>query len=410
MSPKILWSKIRPHESLLLALLTAALVVVAFVPRLVMGPQVPVALVAQRDVVQTVVASGHVETPHRVDIGVQIVGTVVQVPVSEGQSVAQDQALIVLDDAELRATLDQALVNVAQAQMRLRQMREVQEPVALQAARQAQINLDNARTQLTRQQDLFGQGFVGQAALDDARRNVDLADAQWRSANEQLKTVRPAGSDHALAEAALSQARASADVARARLSYATIRAPLAGVLINRSVERGDVVQPGKSLMVLSPAGETQLVVQIDEKNIGLLTLGQSAIASADAYAQQTFGAELVYVNPGVDAQRGSVEVKLRVPVPPTYLKQDMTVSVDIEVARRVRAIVVPSDAVHDASSANPWVLVVDSGRARRQTVALGLRAGGVCEVLQGLKAGDRVVPAAAVDVGDGTRLRAVVSS
>jgi HlyD family secretion protein len=388
---------------------SASLVVVVLAavlgPRLVLGPQVTVAVVEQRDLVRTVVASGRVETPHRVDIGTQMVGKVAQVPVAEGQSVAAAQPLIVLDDAELRAATTQAEAAVVQAQARLRQQAEVQTPVAEQALRQAQINLDNARAQLQRQQDLFKQGFIGQAALDDARKAVDLADAQARSASELLRTLHAGGSDRALAEAALVQARAAADEARVRLRYATVRAPLAGVLISRAVEPGDVVQPGKALMVLSPTGETQLVVQIDEKNLSLLRLGQSAWASADAFADKRFAAELVYINPGVDAQRGSVEVKLRIPSPPEYLRQDMTVSVDIEVARRERAVLVPTDAVHDADRAQPWVLVVEDGRARRRPIALGLRSTGVAEVTQGLRPGEHVVPVAVGSVADGSRLR-----
>ena len=66
---------------------------------------------------------------------------------------------------------------------------------------------------------------------------------------------------------------------------------------------------------------------------------------------------------GVDAQRGTLEVKLRVPEPPQYLRQDMTVSVDIEVARRDRALVVSADCVRDAENAQPWVLKVNDGNS-----------------------------------------------
>lgn len=106
-------------------------------------------------------------------------------------------------------------------------------------------------------------------------------------------------------------------------------------------------------MALATAGETQIVVQMDERHLAQIALGQKALASADA-----FGAELVFINPGVDAVRGSVEVKLKVPNPPKYLRQDMTVSVDIEVARRVAALTVPSEAVRDAAGKQPWVLAV----------------------------------------------------
>ena len=409
MLSKAQWSKIRSHRLALLVALVVLLLAAFFAPALVLGQRVATLKVIQRDFVRTVVASGRVQAPHRVDIGAQIVGTVAEVPVAEGQTVAANQTLVVLDSRELRAAAVQADVAVAQAQARLRQLTELQVPVAVQALRQAQVNLDNARAQLQRQQNLFEQGFIGQAALDDARKGVDLADSQVRSASEQLRTLRPSGSDFALAQTALEQARANAEAARARLAYATVRAPSAGVLINRDVEPGDVVQPGKALMVLSPSGDTELVVQIDEKNLGLLALGQHALVSADAFPDQRFAAELVYINPGVDAQRGSVEVKLRVASPPPYLRQDMTVSVDIEVARRTQALLVPSDAVRDADSGSPWVLVVEDGRARKRPVVLGLRGNGVAEALQGLQPDDQVVPVTAAAVGDGTRVRTASS-
>jgi len=376
-------------------------------PRVLLGPQVPVSAVMQRDFFQSVVASGRVEAPHRVSIGAQIVGTVQRIPVVEGQVVTAGQVLVELDAEEARAAMNQAELAVTQAQARMRQLHELQAPLAEQSIRQAQVNLDNARAQLRRNADLFRQGFIGQAALDDSQKPVDLYESQLRTSQAQLAAVRPDGSDYAMASAALAQARAAAEEARSRLRRTTIVAPTAGTLISRNVEAGDVVQPGKVLMALSPSGETQLVVQIDEKNLHLLKIGQSAEASADAFAEQRFGAELIYINPGVDAQRGSIEVKLAVPRPPEYLTQDMTVSVDIRVAQRARAVLVATDAVHDLDTAHPWVLTVDGNHARRQEVRLGLRSGGLSDVLAGLKAGDLVVRAGAPDVHDGSRLRPV---
>jgi HlyD family secretion protein len=416
MGPVIRMRQFRwPQEALrrhawkaLFGLLATALVALVAI-RWWVGPAIATETVTRRDFVQTVVASGHVEAPNRVDLGAQITATVSRIPVSEGQVVKAGELLIELESAELRASLRQADVAVVQAQARLRQLREVQAPVAEQALRQAQINLDNARSQLIRNEDLFRQGFIGQAALDDTRKAVDLADAQVRSTQKQLETVRLAGSDYALAEAALAQAQASAQAARARVGYATITAPADGTLIARNVEVGDVVQPGKVLMTLSPAGRTQIVVDIDEKNLRLLALGQKALASSDAYPQQRFAAELVYINPGVNAQTGAVEVKLDVAAPPPTLRQDMTVSVDIEVARRPQALIVPSSVVHDADGAAPWVLRLDGARAVRRTVRVGLHSGGFSEVLEGLAEGDRVIPAATL-VNDGARLRVAASA
>jgi HlyD family secretion protein len=367
------------------------------------GPQVLTERVGRRDFVQSVVASGHVETPHRVDIGAQITGTVMRVPVAQGQSVKSGEVLVELMSAELRASERQAAVAVSQAQARLRQLREVQAPVAQQALRQARVILENAQSALRRNQDLFTQGFIGAAALEDFRKAVELADAQMRSAQKQVDAAAPTGSDHAVAAAAVAEAQASLELARARTGYTLLRAPSDGVLIGRNVEAGDVVQPGKMLMTLSPTGRTQLVVEIDEKNIHLLTLGQKALASADAYPQQLFAAELVYINPGVNVQTGAVQVKLDVPSPPPALRQDMTVSVDIEVARRPNTLMLSASAVHDADSAAPWALRVEDGRAVRTPLRLGLRSGGIVEVLEGLREGDSVLPVA-LRVEAGTRV------
>jgi len=389
----------------LAAALLALAVLAGFAVRWWRGPEVVAGAVIRRDFVQTVVASGHVETPHRVDIGAQIVGTVLRIPVTEGQNVGAGDLLVELESAELSAAGRQASASVVQAQNRLRQLREVQAPVAEQALRQAKVNLDNADKTLARNQELFHSGFISEAALDDLRKARELADAQMRAAQKQFDTTRPAGSDLALAESDIVGAQAGAQAARARTGYAAINAPVAGILIARSVEVGDVVQPGKVLMTLSPQGRTQVVVEIDEKNLGVLALGQQGLASADAFPLQRFPVELAYINPGVNAQTGAVEVKLDVPVPPPGLRQDMTVSVDIAVARRPKALLVPSDAVHDAAAAAPWVLRVEEGRAVRRPIRLGLRSGGFGEVLDGLAEGDRVI-AAEAPVTAGDRVRA----
>jgi len=373
----------------------------------IFGPSVEVARVERRDVVQSVVATGRVATPYRTEIGSQIVGTVIEVAVEEGETVKAGQTLVRLEANEARAGVKQAEVAVAQAEARLRQLRELQLPVADQALRQADANLTNAQVQFDRNKRLYESGFVGKSVLDDAQRTLDVARTQVEQARKQLETAQPTGSDYAMAVTALEQARASLLVARARLDYTTIAAPRDGTLISRSVERGDTVQPGKVLLVLAPAGETQIVLQIDERNLGRLKLAQQALASADAYPGQRFPARLCYINPGVDPQRATVEVKLCVANPPAYLTQDMTVSADIEVDRHANSLSLRADAVHDMTGQAPWVLVVRHGAAHRQAVKLGLRGEGAVEVLNGLAEGDLVVPVSVTQIKAGSRLRAV---
>ena len=369
----------------------------------------PVARVQEmrpRDLVRSVVASARVQAPHRVELGAQLTGTVRQVLVREGQSVQAGQLLLVLDASEAQANWQAADLAVQQAKARLRQLQEVQAPAARELERQTEANLVQIRASHARQQDLFRQGFVGQAALDEAGRALQVAEAQARAATLQRQSAEQQGADLALARSALAQARASAEAAKARLEYMSLKAPAAGVIVNRSVEPGQVVQAGRVLLLLAPAGATELVTQIDERNLGLLQLGQPAQASADAYAEQRFEASVSEISPGVDAQRGSVAVKLAVSKPPAYLRQDMTVSVEIEVARRQQVLSLPLEAVQQPDSPQPWVWVLDADeRLQRRELRLGLRAGGLVEVQQGLKAGERVLLAPDRRWQPGRRLR-----
>jgi HlyD family secretion protein len=151
--------------------------------------------------------------------------------------------------------------------------------------------------------------------------------------------------------------------------------------------------------------ETRLVIQIDERNLWLIALGQPALASADAYPKESFKAVPVFVNPAIDPARGSVEVKLSVPEPPAYLREDMTVSVDIEVARRPNVLVLPANAVRDSLSASPWVLAIAGNRTLRKPVTIGARGASLIEILDGVAEGEKVVPAINVGAKSGQRVR-----
>ncbi len=391
------------------SLLAGGLVVLAAglgLVRLMLGPQVAAVVVERANLVQSVVASGHIETPYRVEIGSQITGTVADVLVHEGEVVREGQQLIAIEASELRAAVVQAEGAVAQAEARVRQLRELTKPAADQSLQQARANLLNAEAAYARASKLAASGYGTKATLDEATKNLDVARTLVRTAELQVYTSSPVGSDYVMAETQLGQARATLNTTRARLGYASIVAPRDGVLITRKVERGSVVQPGKALLVLAPAGDSQIVVQIDEKNLGQLALGQHALASADAYPDKRFAARLSYINPSVDINRASVEIKLKVEEPPDYLRQDMTVSVDIATARRDNAVVIAARAVNDATTA-PYVLKAEHGRAVRQPVRLGLRGVGAYEILDGLAPGDRVIPLA-TGVKPGDRVRVVV--
>lgn len=394
------WIKIAIAATLGLLLLAWAL------RNVVLGTPVASFPVRIGDLTQTVVASGRVITPERVAIAAQVVGRVTRVAVKEGSEVVRGELLIELDASDARAALALAEAAIDLASAQLRALREVELPAATQNLHEAEANLRQAGSQLTRIRDLKTRGFVGQADLDTAQRNRDVAASQVGAARLQVITRQPDGSSSAMAQATQAQAQATLAQATAKLAQYQILASASGILISRDVENGDIVQPGQVLMRLASAGQTQIEVQLDEKNLGKLKIGQPALASADAYPNERFAAAVAYINPGIDATRGAVELRLDIAAPPAYLRQDMTVSVDIATAQRSAVLVIPTGAIHDLNGSAPWVLVVRERRAVRQAITLGLLGDENAEVLSGLADGEQVLPVSAATVIAGAHVRA----
>ncbi|WP_437289269.1 efflux RND transporter periplasmic adaptor subunit [Sorangium sp. So ce406] len=393
----------RPGLWLLIALLVACTIVMAVRAR---GPTVKVAVAARKDLEQRIVASGRVRVPTRVQVAAQVPGLVVAVGAIEGQRVKAGDLLVQIDDAEARAAVSQAKAAVDQANARVEQLRRVGAIVATEALRQAETNLERAEVDLARVRELSASGAVAQAELDNARHSVELARAQKVAAEAQRIASAPMGADSRVALTALLQAQAQYVGADVRLAQTRIVAHQDGVVLTRSVEPGDVVQPARTLVVLAADGSPQLVFQPDERNLAWIALGQKARASADAYPQQVFDAEVSYIAPSIDPQRGSVEVRLSVPSAPAFLLPDMTVSIDLSVARREKALIVPSDAVRDAATPAPWLFAVEDDRLVRKDVKLGIRGEGAIEVVEGLDEGSVVVLPDGRGLAPGQRVRA----
>ena len=385
----------RPGLWLLAALVAIALVIVAVRSR---GPLVHTTVPVRKDLEQHVVASGRVWVPTRVQVSAQLSGLVVAVGAIEGQHVKTGDLLVQIDDAEARASFAQAKAAVDQASARVDQLRRVGAIVATEGLRQAETNLERAQTELGRTTKLAASGAVATTELDSARRSLDLARAQKNAAEAQQLSAAPMGADSRVALSALLQAQAQLTGANVRLSQTRITALQDGVVLSRSVEPGDVVQPARTLLVMAVDGDLQVVFQPDERNLASMRLGQNARASADAFPQDVKNGEVSDIAPSVDPQRGSIEVRLRVPDAPKTWKPDMTVSVDLMVAKKLAALTLTTDAVRGATSETPYVLAVENGHVVRKNVTLGIRGEGSIDIAGGLDEGAEVV------VQDGTAL------
>jgi HlyD family secretion protein len=398
--------RFRPPPKVLVLAVLALAAASWFVLRSVRGVEVAVATATRGDLTQTVVATGRVTTPAKIEIGAMVTGTITGMQVWEGDAVKTGDLLVTLRSDEAEAAVRQASASVIEAEKRLFQIEKVGKPVAEQALLQAQSNLRLAELDLDRQRKLKEKGFIGQSRVDEAVRNVETARTQVKSAEAQSAANQKGGAEYALALARLDNAHAALKLAEARLANTRVVAPVDGVILQRLAEPGDVAQAGRKLYVMQADGEMRVYANVDEKNLGVVAPGQQARAVTDAFPAQPFDAELYYVAPGVDAQRGTVEVRLRVPHPPAFLKPDMTVSVEVQGASRNDVVMVPTEAVRDAASAQPWVLVVKDDRAVKKPVSIGLKGEGKTEILTGVEPGDAVILPAATPVAPGERVHA----
>ncbi|MEO5735082.1 MAG: efflux RND transporter periplasmic adaptor subunit [Rubrivivax sp.] len=345
--------------------------------------------------VRTLQFSGRVTTLSRVEIGSTVTGRVATVAVREGDAVKADQVLLRLEDEEWRAALAQAEAGSRQAAARLAGLRGGSRDAASAGVAQADAQLQAAEAELRRTRELVAQGFLGQARLDEAERATRVARAQVMAAQAQRQALANSGSDIVQAVAQLALSEAAADAARVRLSQSVVRAPADARVLGREVEPGQIVQPGRALLTLALAGPLELVAQVDERFLEDLRPGQTAAVLADAYPEQRFTATLARIAPRVDAQRGSIELRFSLPTVPDFLREDMTLSMEVTTASRDRARVLPLAALRNTGTASragrDEVWIAQDGRVQARPVRLGLRTLSAVEVIDGVADGETVM-------------------
>ena len=356
------------------------------------GRTVEAVRLTRQDLLETLVVSGRVLARSKASLGSTVSARVEAVLFEEGDRVKAGQLLVRLDDREAAAAL-------TEARARLELSRGTNRRSAEEERTQAVLKLAIQERQLARITALRTEGFVSEREEDDARQARDLARSVVAAATQKARSAAAGGADERSAVAAVA-------AAEARIAQLRILAPEAGTVLVRAVEPGNVVSPGETLLTMALDRETQILAQPDEKNLPALRVGQKARASADAFPDRSFAAEVISISPGVDLARGTVDVKLRVPDPPDELRTDMTLSVELEVGKRDRVLVIPLEAVRDAAS-EPSVLALRGRKAVRTFVTLGARGGNVAEVVKGLSEGELVVRQPG-KLKDGQRVRAVL--
>ena len=354
------------------------------------GPLLPSYEVVSSPLIQTVVASGRVEKVSRTQIGSEITGVVLERLVQEGDRVSRGDVLLVLKSDEISA-------QVRQAEAELKELATTRRP-------QAEFDLANAKVQLEQTQREAVRRRNTELGILSAEEREKSIEAE-KLARNNLESARLKVASLAPDKVEETKLREQLAALQAQLAKTKIRAEVSGIILTRNVEPGDLVQPSQTLFTIALDGATEIRVPFDERNLPLLALQQKAAVITDAYPDQPFPAHINFIAPSIDAQRGTVDVRLTVDPVPDFLRQDMTVSVNVETNKREQTLVIPNDALSSISGNKAMVILVRDRKIQRHPITLGLRGLVMSEVVAGLKEGDHVLTDAESVLKDGTRVR-----
>ena len=355
------------------------------------------AVVERGTMIRSVVATGKIQPITKVEIKSKANGIIEKLFVDVDNLVVPGQVLAELDKENLTARVREARANLQASE-------------AAHAAAIAQLNkneieaespdVEFARRNHSRAQQLFDQKLVSQSALEEAKTGLDQAENRQRAARGQLVVSRARVSE-ALANVA--QARAAAERADEELANATIKAPIHATVLTRDVEVGSPVSSilnlGANATLVMTLGDIQKVFvrgKVDEADIGRVRLGQAAKITTETFRDRVFEGRVTQISPiGVEKDNVTTfEVEVSIENPGKELKANMTSNAEIIIEQFPDSLLLPEAAVVYDDQRRPFVNLVDPGAKsgfRRVPVKVGVGNGTRIQIIDGAKTGDRVV-------------------
>jgi HlyD family secretion protein len=347
--------------------------------------------------VVSVVATGRVEPITKVEIKSKANGIIERLHADVDQVVEPGAVLAELDRESLTARLREARANL-QAAGAARDAAIAQVKKSEIEAESPEVEL--ARRTVARAERLFEQQLVPQSGLDEVRSALDQAENRRRASAGQLVIAEARVVE---ATANVAQAQAAVERAEEELAQATIRAPIRGTVLTRDVEVGSPVSSilnlGANATLVMTLGDIDRVYvkgRVDEADIGTVRIGQTARITTETFRDRVFQGAVTKISPiGVAEDNVTTfAVEVSIDNPGKALKANMTANAEIVLDELPDSVLVPESAVIYDAARQPFVDLLDAadrtGR-RRIPVKVGVGNGSRIQILEGVKAGDRIV-------------------
>lgn len=325
--------------------------------------EVTVTRVERADINSTLSVSGTIASLPNQDVRVSslVPGRVARMMVAEGDQVEAGQVLAKIDDRPFRDQLQQAEA----------------------AVEQAKANLENARLNRDRNENLFQRGIAARKELEDARTQVNVD------------------------EAALRQAEAALALARLQLARTEERSPLDGTVVKRLVSVGEQVDgtAAQPLFQVANVREVELFGNVPALYLDKIRVGQRLQISTDAFPGKEFGGRVVAISPAVDPSSNIGLVRIRISNGASLLRLGMFLTAQVPLETHRQALVVPTQAIYRDQEGKPQVYRVVGANAEAVPVKLGLETQDRVELLSGIQAGDNVILTGGYGLGARSRIK-----
>ena len=315
-------------------------------------------------------ASGYVVAQRKSALASKVTGRLIWLGVEEGSPVKKDQVVARLENQDVSASKDQAAANVNVARFNLEQ---------------AQAELRDATLSFNRNKELLSRKVVAQQAYDNALARYE-------------KTVAAV----AAAEAALKASTAALEGATVLLEYTLIRAPFDAVVLTKDADVGDIVTPlgaaanaKAAVFTIADMNSLEVEADVSESNLSKIRPGQPCEIQLDALPELRFRGEIHMIVPTADRSKATVMVKVRFIDKDGRILPEMSAKVAFLSRSASAEEQKPRTALHQTALVNrkdrKVVFLIKGGRVVETPVSLGSPMGDMVEVLEGVKAGDRVV-------------------
>lgn len=369
---------------------------------------------AEKDAIAAqIVAVGTIWPRERADVGAKISGQIRKMALLKNKLVRAGEVIAVLESRDLQAQRAEAVAALNQERANERSVTTGTIPQTnaqdQKALRDARAKVATARATFERRQVLYENGGISKKDLEASQFDLTTAENELRLA-EQTITLRATSlnpNDRALAAARVAQAQQHLATLDAQLSYATIRAPITGIVTDQFQYEGEFASAGGKLVTIADISEVIVKAPFADTVVSVLKVGDPATVLPTDTSSEEMKGRITLLSRSSDPSNRTVEVWVTLANGAGKLRANGAAQVTISANSKNDAVVVPASAVTlEASNANEGtVMVVDAVSVAHETkVTVGIRTNDKMEITSGLQGGQTVVIEGNFSLADGTKV------